>query len=1766
MKKVSYIERTVSNLKINAKNWFSVKLCLLIIFLWLPDLVKAQQDVFLEVDQQTILRNDTVQFVIGIDEQKSFSDYFGIRLVLRWDPEFWEYVSDSLKYYGLLGNDALLFSKDSVEIGMLDLAATSTENSYSDSGKLWSFSLVAKDVTDSTLIELLDIEIKDKSGNLLNEQTGLDLPLKVYTEIPLTAAPLPTIKESNVISIFSDSYTNLTETDFNPDWGQETVTSIVDIEGNKTLRMIGLNYQGIAFGTTVNVSEMTHFHLDYWTTNSTALTVSLISPGPKEIAHSLTVPTQGWSSIDIPITEFSNLVDLTSLNQLKFEGNGDILIDNLYFFKETNLKNVTFRVDLSDAIAKNNFLPSKHAVTLSGSFNDWSVRGDTLFEANTAGIFEKTLEVEPGELQFKFVYSSVQYQPYEWDANFLTLSGNREITISGDTVTPIFTPNLFFNQIATDTTEKLLVHYQFNGDVSDASGNELDGEITDAQFVSNRYAQPNSALAFDGVNDHVLIGNQLELYQNYTISFWVTKTQSSSEIENIVDRENGITIYTFDGGLFFSIFNGTNWEEQGWRTINLQEWTQFTFSVSGKTVRFYKNGLFEFEFTFSSFMRQNSNPYYLGAYRGNYDFFQGSLDDFRVYNYALTDSDVESLHILETPPQKVQELNISSTESEVQLSWLQNTDGDISYYKIYRGIAENQLDSIGVTTADSPIDTVFIDSETKLPNTYYYAVSAVDKLGYEGQLSDAASITIAEQPFYNQNLIVHYPLNGNATDSSANQFLGTLFGTSPTVDRFGISNKALAFNGSSDRVQVSHRSTLVPANITISVWAKSETEVWNKPGMLVSKRNSYILHPEEGTKKLAAYIWVNGNWVSTPFVDVPADLTSWNHYVFTYDGLALRLFVNGKQIASIDQVGSVGNGSSGSLYLGFDNATGSRYFNGALDDIRIYSRGFTPEEVLNLYDFERPKVGTPESIKVERVGKGVRVEWEIPQDANWQYIELVKGEDSSQLNRLVVLDSAVTLYVDYGIESGKTYTYAVRASSFDTYSNFTDTLSITPEFITTIIEPRVSDVIEINQWSELTLSIPEETPAEGLAKVILKLHYDSSSVAFQLSDITYHSFWGNAYAIFYDDKPDSSFIQFYFDVLNNTNRTGSGDFVTIPFLTKQIGNTTVRTEILTAKSVDGILQAVTGSTKVIDITEEKVIPTLLTPQNLSAKGYHNQVRLFWEYENQGKQTYFRIYRGLVSGDLQKIDSTNFSNGKNHTYVDLSVVNDTEYRYAVQAVESNSVISPLTNPIQVTPTSPSIVTNLNRVSPDHLIQIRGEGFGETSENSSVRFVVAKSVVSKANSVKSVQNETPSSWKNFVSYTDIVMDEDLLNDKERVQRNIASNSVEKSKLDETPILQDATATIVSWSDTLITVDTPDDLNPGNYSVILNLRGEDIAQNLSFSVLETVEVWPGDTNNDGNVSASDLMKISIYFGQSTSDSLNGISWKAWKRPVWTSDAGTPKRVYADANGDGTIDVFDLQALDVNYGKIPENQAKQKAIEISQTDSVSLIAIWEQVQDQVIIQFKVDKQSDIKIRGMAIDFTHEQMKNGLESLSWVNNRSNSNTSLQILQMNAIEGRIQAGIAGDGVEESSARGLLGVLSLTGLKETIRENFQPKKWELWNLDGTRFIGNIRFEQVVGTASEWLQAAQIPTQVELKQNYPNPFNPSTVIQFNLPEMTSVELNVFNTAGQLVKEVLRGNYGAGMHRVQLDVSGWSSGVYYYQLRAGITVLTKKMMVVK
>ncbi len=99
----------------------------------------------------------------------------------------------------------------------------------------------------------------------------------------------------------------------------------------------------------------------------------------------------------------------------------------------------------------------------------------------------------------------------------------------------------------------------------------------------------------------------------------------------------------------------------------------------------------------------------------------------------------------------------------------------------------------------------------------------------------------------------------------------------------------------------------------------------------------------------------------------------------------------------------------------------------------------------------------------------------------------------------------------------------------------------------------------------------------------------------------------------------------------------------------------------------------------------------------------------------------------------------------------------------------------------------------------------------------------------------------------------------------------------------------------------------------------------------------------------------------------------------------------------------------------------------------------------------------------------------------------------------------------------------------------------------------------------------VNGSSTPVAFALSQNFPNPFNPSTTIPFTVPALTSVRLEIFNSAGQRVRRLADGLFAPGIYELNWDArddAGYpvSSGLYLYRLEIGGQVQARKMTLMR
>ena len=101
---------------------------------------------------------------------------------------------------------------------------------------------------------------------------------------------------------------------------------------------------------------------------------------------------------------------------------------------------------------------------------------------------------------------------------------------------------------------------------------------------------------------------------------------------------------------------------------------------------------------------------------------------------------------------------------------------------------------------------------------------------------------------------------------------------------------------------------------------------------------------------------------------------------------------------------------------------------------------------------------------------------------------------------------------------------------------------------------------------------------------------------------------------------------------------------------------------------------------------------------------------------------------------------------------------------------------------------------------------------------------------------------------------------------------------------------------------------------------------------------------------------------------------------------------------------------------------------------------------------------------------------------------------------------------------------------------------------------------------LGGVTDVEQISGLPENFSVQQNYPNPFNPSTLIEYSIPEQSFVDLKVYDILGNEVATLVNEEQSAGVYRADFTGADLTSGVYFYTIKAGNFVETKKMVLMK
>lgn len=469
---------------------------------------------------------------------------------------------------------------------------------------------------------------------------------------------------------------------------------------------------------------------------------------------------------------------------------------------------------------------------------------------------------------------------------------------------------IILNINAQIPTDGLVGYWPFNGNADDASGNGNNGTVYGATLTTDRFGNSNSAYSFNGTNNYINLG-VLSGYTSHAFTGWF-------KINTMVPHAYNALVSKLYNDLYFAKNSEVRIDPYGmciykinsqfgdcsiWKSVsdtnNIDStiWHHFVFQYNDldKTLKLYLDKILTDSIKVTGYCDVATTPTYVGArpyWNGNTAFyFHGLIDDIRIYNRALTNSEISNLY----------------NENKC---------------------VETVYDTIHVTVHD----TVHILGQTPVSGivAYYpFNGNANDESG-NGLNGTVNGATLTTDRFGNANSA--YNFNGIDNYIEISNSSGLSFKTNPFTVSLWFKTSVI---NTGDMIS-KDRNSVAPSEFRISFEGDSlHTELTD---------TNYYTPGNQGEASLT----INS-------VSYYANLSVWTNIIYTRNLKTIKVFVNGtllkqKECDIIINQNNDLNFRIGARYnIGSDNSA-SDFFKGMIDDIRIYNRALTDSEISNLYN------------------------------------------------------------------------------------------------------------------------------------------------------------------------------------------------------------------------------------------------------------------------------------------------------------------------------------------------------------------------------------------------------------------------------------------------------------------------------------------------------------------------------------------------------------------------------------------------------------------------------------------------------------------------------------------------------------------------------------------------------------------------------------------------------------------------------------------------
>ncbi|MDP2926225.1 MAG: LamG-like jellyroll fold domain-containing protein, partial [Nanoarchaeota archaeon] len=445
---------------------------------------------------------------------------------------------------------------------------------------------------------------------------------------------------------------------------------------------------------------------------------------------------------------------------------------------------------------------------------------------------------------------------------------------------------------------------------------------------------------------------------NYTLAAWVNPG-NYIVYSNIVAINNEALVETKNSK--WGLLHAGNVIQCSNSSINIGVWTHIVGVRNGSTYSIYINGQYDVGTFTSNTGYGFQNQYFIAkGYSSPTYFFNGTIDEVRIWNYSLSASEVYQLYV-----SNLQKFNSTQWYLYVNQSKNASTGLDESVYTYFvsakdslgnENMTETRYITINQTfpainfTSPTPANNTMTINNSVIINTSISSAGDIVEIKYNwnGTNYTIYNDTLVLMMNFDNNTNLGEGSNNFTADASIYNNSGNCSGMGSncnwTAGKYG---NAIIFDGINDHINITNNDILnISRNITLSAWIKTSANTLNNPVIAKDWDGAsavpYRLHLSNnaGVGGMGFY---DGAWHQTGN-SVISD-GNWHFIAGTYNGTALVWYVDGKLNTTLAYTANLPNNTK-PVRIG---AYTTLYFNGTIDEVRIWNRTLSASEVYEIY-------------------------------------------------------------------------------------------------------------------------------------------------------------------------------------------------------------------------------------------------------------------------------------------------------------------------------------------------------------------------------------------------------------------------------------------------------------------------------------------------------------------------------------------------------------------------------------------------------------------------------------------------------------------------------------------------------------------------------------------------------------------------------------------------------------------------------------------------